>query len=300
MSRPAPGWLADFQAAFGTMLRTPLERASGTLTAAVARYDPRLSAQALDGPLASGAERLAVYNRQYWFRLFSVLHAGFPLTARLMGYWELNAVASKYLLAHPPRGWDIEQIADGFRTFFEDALSESEPALRLALIESVRIDAAYREVFRAASSPPYRPSASEAADLPSGHLVAHPALRLVEEHRALLAFRTTLLGSSKRATAELPPLLARPQTWAIVRREAGTAHIPLEAREAELLTLLGQHAVGEALEHLESSCPVEERANLPEQVRAWLARSIQLGFWCALRRDGDVEDGDAQPHTTQL
>ncbi len=299
MSRPAPGWLADFQAAFGTMLRTPLDRASGTLTAAVAQYDPHLCAQALDGPLVSGAERLAVYNRQYWFRLLSVLHSGFPLTARLMGYWELNAVASKYLLAHPPRGWDIEQIADGFPAFFEDALGESEPALRLALIESVRIDAAYREVFRAASLPPYRPSASEAADLLGGHLAAHPALRLVEEHRALLALRTTLLGSSNRATAELPPLLARPQAWAIVRREAGIAHIPLEAREAELIMLLGKHAVGEALERLESSCPVQERGNLPEQVRVWLARSIQLGFWCTLRRDGDVDE-DAQPHTTQL
>ena len=286
MSRSAPGWLADFQARFGTMLRTPLDRSSGTLTAATAEYDPHLCAEALAGPLASGAERLAVYNRQYWFRLFSVLHAGFPLTARLMGYWELNEVAANYLIAHPPRGWDIEHIADGFRAFFEDSLGESAPAWRLTLIESVRIDAAYREVFRAASLPPFRPTASDAADLLTGHLVALPALRLVEEHRALLALRTTLLAASNSATAELPPLLARPQAWAIVRREAGTAHIPLEAREAELLALLGQHSVADALGRLESSCSGEERANLPEQVRAWLARSIELGFWCSLRRDG--------------
>jgi hypothetical protein len=236
--------------------------------------------------LASGAERLAVYNRQYWFRLFSVLHAGFPLTARLMGYWELNEVAANYLIAHPPCGWDIEHIADGFRAFFEDSLGESAPAWRLTLIESVRIDAAYREVFRAASLPPFRPTASDAADLLTGHLVALPALRLVEEHRALLALRTTLLAASNSATAELLPLLARPQAWAIVRREAGTAHIPLEAREAELLALLGQHSVADALGRIESSCPAEERANLPEQVHAWLARSIELGFWCSLRRDG--------------
>jgi hypothetical protein len=285
MSRPAPGWLADFQARFGSMLRTPLDHASGTLTAATEKYDPQLSAEALAGPLSSGAERLAVYNRQYWFRLFSVLHAGFPLTARLMGYWELNEVAAHYLLAHPPRGWDIEQIADGFPAFFAGALGESAPDWRLTLIESIRIDAAYREVFRAASLPCFRPSASNAADLLTGHLVAHPGLRVVEEHRALLALRTTLLAAPNRSTAELPPLLARPQTWAIVRREAGTAHIPLAAREAELITLLGRHSVGDALGLLESSCVAEERANLPEQVRAWLARSIDLGFWCALRRD---------------
>ena len=275
MSRSAPGWLADFQARFGNMLRTPLDRASGTLTAATAAYDPQLCAEALDRPLSCAAERLAVYNRQYWFRLFSVLHAGFPLTARLMGYWELNAVAANYLLAHPPRGWDIEQIADDFRAFLEESLVERAPERRLALLESVRIDAAYREVFRAECLPPLRPLASEAAALLPGHLV----------HRALLTLRTTLLAGAKNASADLPPLLARPQAWAIVRREAGTARIPLEAREAELIALLGQYTVGDALGRLESCCPAEELADLPDRVRVWLARSIELGFWCSLRRD---------------
>jgi Putative DNA-binding domain len=285
MSRPAPAWLADFQARFGSMLRTPLDRASGTLTAATAAYDPQLCAEALDGPLSRAAERLAVYNRQYWFRLFSVLHAGFPLTARLMGYWDLNAVAARYLLAHPPGGWDIEQIADGFRPFFEDALGESAPDWRLALLESVRIDAAHREVFRAERLPPFRPLASDAADLLTGQLVPLPALRIVEEHRPLLALRTALLANPSSATVDLPPLLTRPQAWAIIRREAGTARIPIEAREAELLTLMGRHSVGDALARLESSCPAEERSDLPDQVRAWLARSIELGFWCSFRRN---------------
>ena len=285
MSRSAPGWLADFQARFGSMLRTPLDRASGTLTAATAEYALQLCDEALDGPLACAAERLAVYNRQYWFRLFSALHAGFPLTARLLGYWEFNAVAANYLLAHPPGGWDIEQIADGFRPFFEDELDDSAPDWRLALLESARIDAAHREVFRAATLPPFRPLASDAADLLTGHLVPLPALRIVEEHRALLSLRTALLANPSRATAELPPLLVRPQVWAIVRREAGTARIPIEAREAELLALLGRHSVGDALARLESSCPAEERSDLPDQVRAWLARSIEFGFWCSLRRD---------------
>jgi len=285
MSRSAPDWLADFQARFGSVLRTPLDRASGTLTAVTAHYDPQLCAEALDGPLSCGAERLAVYNRQYWFRLFTVLQAGFPLTARLMGFWEFNAVAENYLLVHPPRAWDIEQIADGFPAFFENSQSGSAPDWRLALIESVRIDAAFREVFRAATVPSFRPLASDAADLLTCQLVVLPALRIVEEHRALLALRTALLAGPKDAATGLPPLLARPQAWAIVRREAGTAHIPLESREAELLTLLGRHSVADALGRLESACPAEERSDLPQKVSVWLARSIEFGFWSSLRRD---------------
>jgi len=285
MSRPAPAWLAEFQAGFGAVIRTPLDRASGTLTAATAAYDPQLCAEALDGPLSRGRERLAVYNRQYWFRLFTVLQAAFPLTARLMGYWEFNAVAARYLLARPPRGWDIEDISDGFRPYFEDALDESAPALRLTWIECVRIDAAYREVFRAETLPPLRPLESDAAALLTGRLVPLPAFRLVEEHSQLVALRTTLMANALSATVDLPPRLAQPQAWAIVRREGGTERIPLDTREADLLTLLGRHPVAEALAHLESACPAEERADLPQKVRAWLARSIELGFWCSLRRD---------------
>jgi hypothetical protein len=92
-----PPWLADFQARFGDTLRTPLDRTSGTLTATPATYDAALVAEV-------GSERLAVYNRQYWLRLFGVLHDAFPLTARLVGYWAFNEHAGAYLAAQPPRG----------------------------------------------------------------------------------------------------------------------------------------------------------------------------------------------------
>jgi hypothetical protein len=286
MSRPAPAWLAEFQGRFSAVIRTPLDRAGGTLTAATATYDPHLCAEAQDGPWSRGAERLAVYNRQYWFRLFTVLQAAFPLTARLMGYWEFNGVAANYLLARPPRGWDIEAVSDGFRPYFEDSLDEAAPAPRLTWIECVRIDAAYREVFRAEAVPPLRPVESDMAALLSGQLVPLPASRLVEEHSALVALRTTLMAKASSAPVGLPPRLAQPQAWAIVRREAGTERVPLDLREAELLTLLGRHPVAEALARLESACPAEERADLPQKVRAWIARSIERGLWSELRRGG--------------
>jgi Putative DNA-binding domain len=282
----APPWLASFQARFGSVLRTPLDRASGTLTASTQAYDPHFVAEALSGHAAGGVERLVVYNRQYWFRLFGVLQSGFPLTSRLMGYWAFNELAERYLLAHPPRGWDIEQVADDFEQVFETSLAESAPETRSAWIESVRIDAAYRDVFRAPQLPSFQPSASDAPDLLEGHLVLSPALRLVAEHRPLVALRRALLDApgEGEAAVELPPPLARPQVWAIARSDEGTAHIALDSREAELITLLGQRSIGDALACLERSCPPEESALLPERARAWLARSVRLGFWCGLRR----------------
>ena len=103
--KPAPPWLEDFQSRFGTVVRAPLDRATGTLVARVETYDPTMVEASIDGPTTTRAERLAVYNRQYWFRLFGVLHSAFPLVCRLLGHWTFNGYAGRYLEAHPPRGW---------------------------------------------------------------------------------------------------------------------------------------------------------------------------------------------------
>ena len=82
MTRAAPPWLEDFQARFGDVLRTPLARETGTLSATPDRYDSETVAETLEGAGMTSAERLAVYNRQYWFRLLGVLHgaSGTPPT----------------------------------------------------------------------------------------------------------------------------------------------------------------------------------------------------------------------------
>ncbi len=273
-----PSWLADLQARFGNTLRTPLDRTSGTLTATPATYDAALVAEV-------GSERLAVYNRQYWFRLFGVLHDAFPLTARLVGYWAFNEHAGAYLAAHPPRTWDLDDVPAGFADFFvARATANVTTAATGASADAVRIDAAYREVFRAPPVTAFHPSADDAARLLDSRLVPSPAVAFVREHFPLLELRrqALALGADSSTRLAVPPPLPTPRDWAIVRGESGTTSILLEPREAELLGLLAAHPVGEALARLESACPESERAALPAATQRWLARSVQLGFWTSL------------------
>jgi hypothetical protein len=271
VTRPPPDWLEDFQARFGATLRTPLDRASGTLTATPDAYDAALAARAVR------PGRLAVYNRQYWFRLFEALQGAFPLTARLLGFWEFNGHAARFLLERPPRSWDLDRAADGFEAFFDP--EHHEAAERDALREAARIDAAWRRVRRAPAAPAWRPSPADAERLPTARLVPSPAVVFVTETRPLLELRATLRDEPR---VELPPPLPRARSWAVVRRDEGIARFPLEAREAELLELLAGHALSDALAQLESACSDDERAALPEQTRAWLARSVERGDWAGL------------------
>ncbi len=261
----APAWLADFQARFGEVIRTPLDRATGTLTATPDSYDPRIAQD-------SGAEKLAVYNRQIWFRFFDVMQSAFPLTMRLLGAWTFNDHAAKFLLANPPRGWDIDRVPDGFEKVFAD-----DP--RLERVEASRIDAAWREVFRAPEVTVFHPSAEDAASLLDSRLALSPAVAFVEEHFALIDLRKKILREPGETRVDAPPRFSPSKWWAIVRRDEGTLQVPLEAREAELLASLQTRTVRDALGVLEDSCSMEERATLPAKTRAWLARSVTLEFF---------------------
>lgn len=280
---PAPAWLADFQERFGGVLRTPLDRASGTLRATPSAYDPLVGA--VDGPRASAPERLAVYNRQYWFRLFTVMQGCFPLTTRLLGHWTFNGHAGRFLLEHPPSGWDVERVSDGFVTWLAGAVKE--PAFDAtvegdAVLNAAEIDAAFRTVFLAPEVAPFRPAAEDAPRILGSRLVPSPAARVIEQRWPLLALRRSLEGDRTEAPVRLPERLLRPEWWAIVRKPQGIAHVPLDPREGLLLRLLERLSVHDALALLEAECAESERAELPAHAQSWLARGVEQGFWIGL------------------
>jgi hypothetical protein len=289
ISTPPPAWLADFQRTFGAVIRTPLDRATGTLRAATETYPGSLDAR--ERSPGEGRARLAVYNRQYWFRLFGVLQSTFPLTSRLLGYWSFNEHAARFLTAKPPEHWDIERAADGFVAHLEELTAASggayaePPGVWLeggALVEAARLDAAFRQVFHAVVAPPFRPSPADAPRLLTSRLVLGTHVALVEQRWPLLALRQAAASDGKDAFLPLPPALDAAEHLALVRTATATRHVPLAPLEARLLRLLTTETVGGALAALETACPEEHLAALPALTQAYLAKSVERGFWSAL------------------
>ena len=291
MTWPAsPAWLLELEATFGQMLRTPLSRSTLTLRAETNAYPEALLAQAKPSRGVDPAERLAVYNRQYWFRLFTLLQGAFPLTAQLVGFWRFNELASDFLVARPPRSWDIDRVGDGFADFLSTALPEADLELapprsslpRAALLEAVRIDTAYRDVFGAPAVTPFTPALDDAARLLSGTLRLSPAVALLTESWPLCELRRRVVGHALDESLRLGSRLEAPRSWLLGRDGLKLGLAALEPREAQLIELLTRHTVGTALTHLEADCSEAERQRLPEQVQTWLARSVRLGIWVGL------------------
>jgi hypothetical protein len=291
-----PGWLAEFQAHFGAMLRTPLDRSRGTLRATPEAYPRELARATRPHPGArhheqaqGGAERLAVYNRQYWFRLFGVLAGAFPLTARLLGHWRFNGHAARFLEEHPPRSYFIDHVSNGFADFLCATLTTTDVAgLRLApeaLIDGVRIDDAWRMAHYAPLPITWRLTPAEAPRLLSSRLRPSPAVHLVAESWPLVDLRGRVVEEDEEDPVPVPSRHDTRRAWAIVRRPNGVGALPLEPMESVLFELLRRHRVDHALAQLEARCPAEVLSELPHKARLWLMRSVELGFWTGLDED---------------
>jgi len=284
--KPPPDWLSELQARFSAVVRTPLDRSSGTLRAAIEKY-PRAALQDVSpGPMTSREERLSVYNRQYWFRLFTVLQKELPLTTALLGFWNFNELASEFLLSHPPRHYDLFHVAEGFDGFLEATLPATGFELgkrrvpRRALVEAACIDLAYTRVFMAPAEPVLVLKPEDAASLPRSRFVMRSSVALVDETWPLFALRRELSTQSSAQACALPDPHAHGKvSWALQRTDRGYGLIRLEPLQALLLRSLCETPLSEALAQLEAHCPEDERAELGHSAQRWLADSMRRGFW---------------------
>ncbi|MBK9519631.1 MAG: putative DNA-binding domain-containing protein [Anaeromyxobacter sp.] len=287
--RRGPPWLAALQAGFGEVLRHPLDRSSGRLRARTDRYPQPSCDLVRETPDRPARERLAVYHRQYWFRLLTAMQEDFPLLTALMGHWEFNGWAAGYLRVHPPRGGGLQRLADGFLGHLDGVLPSQglrggtpELVPRAALLEAAAIDAAWREVLLAEEAAPFDPAGLQAEGWASLRLGRRPGFGLVSEHWPLCDLRRRVGAAGVDRRAPLPPRHGR-RRWVLFGR-AGARLFELEVppRQAQLLELLEELPVGEALAVLEARCRGAERDRLPAQVERWLAQGVELGLFAAV------------------
>lgn len=283
---PAPDWLSDFQREFGAALREPLLVHAGALVPNLPAYPAALAQQVTATPNHAGSERLAVYNWQYWLRLFDLLQQAYPTVTRLLGPWALNRVATAFLLECPPREHDIDRAADGFAAFvharpelvLQHWPAAAPQAFDMQLNEAARIDAAWRRVFAAPEEPALVLTTADLGRLASGRLVARQSFALVTQRWPLLQWRGELT-SNPDAAVPVPNALDAEEHWALFRVGLAVGHVRLDVREARLLRLLETHSTASALGQLESELDAHARENLPSKVSEWFARAVRFGFW---------------------
>ncbi len=271
-----PSWVEELQQKFGRLLRVPLRRETGWLRADIDAYERHIIDAVVDSVAHHAKERLAIYNRQYWFRLLSALQTEFPSLARLLGHWTFNGYAMKFLLQSPPQHFDLSHAADGFADFVREGYGAPErdsDAARIppqrAVREATSIDESFRKIFQAPVSAS-EPLNADAVQVGTIKLRLATNVALIQEHWPLLDIRDAIRPEDESA-AVLPERYLTPKHWLIQRTSSGFGRLALEPLEFTLLSLLDQSSLAEAIDRLDAVTPAESKDSLPDLIRSCLS-----------------------------
>ncbi|KYF92246.1 hypothetical protein BE20_01665 [Sorangium cellulosum] len=302
-----PRWLRELQRDFTAVLRAPLDPGAGRFRERQERYPARLVAQLKGGPGGPApAERLAVYHRQYWMRLFTALQTSFPRVARAVSHWHFNHLAALHLAERPPRHADLDEATRGFAERLHRALERLDGAgprrpperpphgdawcrrvelsrAPLAMVrQALRMDEAERRAYESPFEGLWRPTPEELSRLAGSRLRFAVSCSLAEEDWDLARF--SRLAGADRDEGAPEPIRRHPstRTWVFARSAAGTTTTSVDPVFARLLERCRELPFGQALAAVEQGCTAAEAAQLRANLQGWIALALASGWWTGL------------------
>ncbi|MGC1902452.1 MAG: DNA-binding domain-containing protein [Candidatus Acidiferrum sp.] len=243
-------------------------------------------------------ERLEIYNRQYWFRLFSAMAEDFPGLCSVLGEKQFDAMCKAYLIDCPSTSFTLRNLGSKLESWLRAHPKFAAKKQTLAL-DIARLEWADVEAFDNEAKPPLRTEDLAGADAAHLTLELQPYVRLLDlkypVDDLLLAVRKeedTDFASNAfserrkkkhvRAVAKLKPQAI----FLVVHRIENSVYFRrIEPEEFAMLAALRQgKKLGKALDAAfrNSAMPVEQRAGAVQQ---WFQNWATLGWFCRPRQN---------------
>jgi hypothetical protein len=142
-----PLTLKNAQQWFGSIIGRPIDIDSQMMP--ISPSGQPMEEEACDyiapSPTLRPAERIQLYNQQYWWRLLSTLQETFPLATRLFGYDDFNQrLAIPYLVKYPPNHWSLAFLGERFVSWVEEEYHEDDRSL---VHDAIHVDWAFCHSF---------------------------------------------------------------------------------------------------------------------------------------------------------
>jgi Putative DNA-binding domain/NGO1945 C-terminal domain len=215
------------------------------------------------------AERVEVYREQFRLRHLKNLADDYPTLAWAIGGADaFAALATDYLLAHPPRTWDLQRLGADMPPFVE---THAKWGSRARACDAARLDWAFMEIFDAPDGPPFDTSvlANTPEDRwPEARIELLPALRVVAMQSPLQDVRDAL--RSGKQPGEPPQAETRVVVWR--DKACFVRHVAIDSGAFDLLAhLRAGDPLGPACEAAARTAG-EDATRFGEHVGAWFAQ----------------------------
>lgn len=268
--------LLEFQRRVAGVVMSPFQASISAEAKKLVKPNDRLTA----------TERLAIYHRQYWYRILDSFAEDFPGLAAVLGQRAFQRLANAYLADCPSQSFTLRNLGSRLGNWLAKHPQFAGKHLELAL-DMIRLEWAHIEAFdnaeRKALGPedllelgPELPLALQpyiglfALQYPVDELRVKINEHFEEHNRASNAVRPPSARPIVRRYARLQP---QEIFLAVHRVEFSVYYRRLDLDEFRLLGAIGQgQTIGAALE---SVGEVD-----PEKVQTWFANWAQLGWLC--------------------
>lgn len=234
-------------------------------------------------PTLKPAERIELYNQQYWWRLLSVMQENFPFLARLFGYNDFNqAISFPYLVSYPSRHWSLNRLGENINRWIKQEYHAADKAL---ISIAARLDWAYCSSFSMRQASPLSlsslPVPEDVNSLLTAKLFLQPHIHLFTFNANYFALRQEMLKQPADYWVENDfPVLEKGRTayYFILHRNLKRDLVWNELSEAEykLLNRFQKGAsVGECCDWLEkqrTKALKEAGDHLQQWFKEWVAR----------------------------
>jgi hypothetical protein len=238
-------------------------------------------------------ERLEIYNRQYWFRLFSSMNEDFPGLRSVLGERRFDALCRAYLTDCPSRSFTLRNLGSQLEFWLESHPDFAGANQALAL-DIVRLEWADIEAFDGKIEPALRAEELANQDGETLRLRLQPYVRLLslrypvddllldvrkdeDTEVASNAFREGRKRKKVRAVARLKPS----QIYLVVHRIDNSVYFRrIEAEEFAVLSEIRKgKPLGKAIELAmrKSKIPAEKQA---ASVQEWFQNWSTMGWFC--------------------
>jgi hypothetical protein len=243
-------------------------------------------------------ERLEIYNRQYWFRLFSSMTEDFPGLRSVLGERRFDAMCKAYIVDCPSRSFTLRNLGAKLEGWLRAHPKWAGKKQTLAL-DITRLEWADIEAFDGEAKPALRTEELAGAAGGELRLQLQPYVRLLDLHYpaddlllavrkdeedrdfASNAFEERRKRKHVRAVAKLKP----GAVFLVVHRIDNSVYFRRVSAEefAVLSSLRHGKTLGKALDapFRKSKMPLGERA---EAVRQWFQNWATLGWFCQLEK----------------
>ena len=238
-------------------------------------------------------ERIAIYNKQYWYRLIDILYDDYPGLLAVLGRLKFNRLLMAYLREYPSRSFTLRNLGENIGRFLGEH-PEIVPVRRLQLCrEMAAFEWAQVVAFDEPGPPPLSIDDLLGKDPAKLRLGVQPYVRLLHLHWPLDDFAVRLKRSSLRGEAsnavdapssrpvkrkiELPK---REEIFVAVHRLNNDLYYKRLEREAYLiLTQLqgGESLAGAVAAVVEQS---GESAEWTSQIQGWFKNWAEMGWFC--------------------